>query len=204
MNQTLTNIGIAAVVALVVSLGAFWFTQPATPIAQLGNTTTAIPEPGGTVLPNGEVLPNPSTSDYTVERVYDAMFALGLWDGTSNPVHIQAVRTTFVASATTTPCVMQSPFNASSTIANSAFTPAATTTAYGISIGTAYSLFGTPTTFFGGVTQAAGSSNNIVSGESATTTGLGVIVPPSGYIVDTATIGPWTTGSCTTIFQTIN
>lgn len=207
MNPTLKNAVIAGIVALVVTLGIYWFTQPATPIAQLGNTTTTVPEPGGTVLPNGEVLPNPSTSDYTVERVYDAMFALGLWDGTSNPVHIQAVRNASFIQATTTPCSLQNPFNATSTLLDAVFNPTtSTSTSYQMQIATSSTQYTTNSVLVTFTEAANGITPVVVSSATSSSNGSEAIIPPSGWVNDVTTGSQAiaVAGTCSAIFETIN
>lgn len=205
MKNTSTILaGIAVLIALVAVLlvGLNHSSQT------LGATTpsAAVTEPAGTVLPNGVVLPNPSTSDYMVARVYMAIqSALGLGDGTSVPVHLQAVRQTLTA-ATTTPCDLQNPFNATSTIQSVAVNiTTGTSTSQQIQIATS-SAMNALTSPISTATLAAGAQGSFLAGETASSTGLGVIIPPNGWVNAGSPGSTILTygGSCSAIFETIN
>lgn len=206
------NVITSALVALLVTVVVVSLLSPHT-ASSYGTTavSTGVTEPAGTVLPNGVVLPNPSTSDYTVERVYDAIqSSLGLGNGTSVPTHIQGVRAALTA-ATSTICALQNPYTATSTIVSSALNiTTATSSAGSIIAAVALTPFATTTVIAQGISVPASSLASLVVGETASSTGAGVIVGPSNYIVwgmtPASAVGYGYTygGTCQAVFETIN
>lgn len=196
--------GIALLVAVGALLLGFSNSAKSTVATQsFGATNNAITEPAGTLLPNGTVLPNPSTSDYVVSRVYDAIQgALGIGDGTSVPIHEQAERELLTA-ATTTPCSLQNPFTATSSVSIQGNITVGTSTAGTLTVATSTNAFATTSLV---ATFGVGASNMYsfsVDGPSAT---ANTIVGPSQWVVmgvSGVSYGFTYGGSCSAEFQTL-
>jgi len=201
---------ILAGLALLIAVGALvlgFNHQTAGSTVSYGNTTTAIPEPGGTALVDGQIAPNPSTSDYIVARVYAAVQMLGLWDNTSVPVHIQAVRMA-MTNATDTPCVLQNPFTASSTILSTSFTPSLIGGTLTMTLADAY-IPNATTTVIQQFSSSVANTAFVSNGAATTTTFGGTVlptVPASGYVTygTNASSSAEFAGFCSAVFQTIN
>lgn len=194
--NTLKTIGISALVAVIVT-GAIWLSLPAkTPVvganAVFGNTS---------VDGSQSNLPNPSNTDYDVARL-----ALGLGTNLSNSntgagnVVLEAQRMALVA-ATTTPCAIQNPFNATSTIQSvTVNVTTSTSTAASFQLATSTTAFANTSPIFG-ATLAANQQGTFMTGETASTTGLGVVLPPTGWIVMTLTSANTLGGTCSALLQ---
>lgn len=212
MNNIKTYIvGAIAVLALVLAGAAL--TRPAS--SGGGVSFGAIPSvnapAANTVLPNGQLLPNPSNFDYLVARLYFYVDgALGLGNGTSVPTNIQVVRALLTA-ATTTPCALRSPFTtATSTITS--FTLNVTTgtsSASQLIFATSSTPYAT-TSMLMTATIPASAQASFVSSGVATSSQLGSVVVPGGYAVigtgagSAVGYGYTYGGSCSATFQTIN
>lgn len=167
----------------------------------------------------GATTPSTTTADYATESIGSPLFVLG--NALTGPnstgatgyangnVQIQAVRQSIVA-ATTTPCTMQNPLNATSTLLDAYMNvTTGTSTAVQFVIATS-SLQNATTSVVSTQTLGAGLMGTLMVGESASTTGLGIIVPPTGYVTfgvalnsgsgGLATVG----GTCGAVFQTTN
>lgn len=197
--NTLKTIITAALVALVVT-GGTWALLPAkTPAigaqAIFGNTS---------IDGNQANLPNPSNADYLVARL-----ALGLGTNLSNSntgagnVVIEAQRQNIVA-ATTTPCAIQNPFNATSTLVDGTINITTSTSTAGVfTIATSSTAFATTSPIFG-ATLASGADGTLLTGETASSTGLGVVLGPSAWLVFGVTgagYGFTYGGTCSAVFQ---
>ena len=118
------------------------------------------------------------------------------------------VRNTFVASATSTPCSNQLPSSmGTSTIISTTMVPTTgTSSVYQFFISTSSTAFATTSAFFTG-SEVANGVGPFVAGETASTTGYGVIVFPGNWVnvgwSNTTGISPWVAGSCTTVFESI-
>lgn len=184
----------AAIVALVVSAG-IWLALPAKTAVvgatNFGNTATS-----GTQAN----LPNATNYDYLVARL-----ALGLGTNTSNVV-IEAQRMSLV-SATSTPCAIQNPFNATSTVQTVTMNiTTATSSAITWAVGSSTTAFATSSNM---------ESIPVVAGAQTTITwdpGINnATLSPRGWVVigpDTATLvgtGAFSSvvlaGSCSATFQ---
>lgn len=189
--NTLKTIGISALVALIVATG-IWLVLPAkTPVvganALLGNVS---------VDGSQSNLPNPSNSDYEVARL-----ALGLGTN-STPINIEGQRMALVA-ATTTPCAIQNPFNATSTVQNVTINVASSSaSSEEFSIATSTTAFNASSIYYG-ATLAANAMGTFMAGETASSTGLGVVLPPTGWVVMTLASATSFGGTCTAVFQSI-
>lgn len=197
MNDTLKTIITSAVVAFIITAG-IWLTLPAkTPVigaATFGNTS---------VDGSQSNLPNPSNADYEVARL-----ALGLGTNLSNSntgagnVVIEAQRMSLVA-ATTTPCAVQNPFNATSTVLSTTVNvTTATSTSASFNLATSTTAFAATSPYFG-ATLAANAQGSFTAGETASTTGLGVILPPTGWVVMTLSSANTLGGTCSATFQSV-
>lgn len=152
---------------------------------------------------NQALLPNPSNTDYEVARL-----ALGLGTNLSNSntgagnVVVEAQRVAMVA-ATTTPCAIQNPFNATSTVQDFvANITTATSTAVGFQIATSTTAFLNTSPVFG-ATLAANQQGTFMTGETASSTGLGVILPPTGWVTMTLTSANTIGGTCSAVFDSV-
>lgn len=194
--NTLKTIGISAIVALIITSGV-WLMLPAkTPVvganAVFGNTS---------VDGSQSNLPNPSNTDYDVARL-----ALGLGTNLSNSntgagnVVLEAQRMALVA-ATTTPCAIQNPFNATSTVQSvTVNVTTSTSTSASFQLATSTTAFANTSPIFG-ATLAANQQGTFMTGETASSTGLGVVLPPSAWIVMTLTSANTLGGTCSAILQ---
>lgn len=199
MNDTLKTGIIAAVVAIVVTLGV-WALLPAKTAnvgaaALFGNTSTDGSQ---------AILPNPTNYDYLVARV-----ALGLGTNLTNSntgagnVNIEAQKQNMV-SASTTVCAIANPFNATSTVSSFAMNiTTGTTTATSYAIGTSTTAFATTTTM---------ETAPVASGAQATITwDPGVnnsVIGPGQFIVVGNAVGqvfyPFAAaGTCSATFQSV-
>lgn len=149
------------------------------------------------------ILPNPSNTDYDVARL-----ALGLGTNLSNSstgagnVVFEAQRANLTP-ATTTPCSIQNPFNATSTLLGTTLNvTTATSTSASFVIATSTSAFANTSIFFG-ATLAANALGSFAAGESATSTGLGIVIPPTGWVTYTLSSANTLGGTCTAVFQSI-
>lgn len=187
----LKTIGISALVALIVATGV-WLVLPAkTPVvganALLGNVS---------VDGSQSNLPNPSNSDYEVARL-----ALGLGTN-STPINIEGQRMSLVA-ATTTPCAIQNPFNATSTVQNVTINvTTATSTSASFSIATSTTAFNASSVYYN-ATLAANAQGTFMAGETASSTGLGIVLPPTGWVVMTLGSANTLGGTCSAVFQSV-
>lgn len=197
MNDTLKTIITAAIVALVVA-GGTWLVLPAKE-AHVGAATVF-----GTTSVDGSQanLPNPSNYDYLVARV-----ALGLGTNLTNSntgagnVNVEAQKMNLVA-ATTTPCAIQNPFNATSTLVNAVMNvTTGTSTAAVLTIATSTTAFAATSPVFG-ATLAANTQGTFMAGETASSTGLGVVIPPTGWVTFTLASQNTLVGTCSAVFQT--
>jgi hypothetical protein len=162
----------------------------------------------------GATTPSTSTAGYFTESFGGPLVVLGNAitginstgaAGYVGNIQIQGVRQNIVA-ATTTPCAMQNPFSASSTLLNATMNvTTATTTTGQITFASSANAFAT-TTLLIGASLTSGAQGSFMAGETSSSTGLGVIVAPSGWIV----IGvqgaafPFTYGgTCSAIFQSM-
>lgn len=200
--KTYTTVISSALVALIVA-GGLWLALPAkTPIvganAIFGNTS---------IDGSQSNLPNPSNSDYDVARL-----ALGLGTNLSvsatgaGNVNIEAQRMNMLA-ATTTPCAIQNPFNATSTLVDAAYNvTTATSTAASLIISTSTTAYGVPTSgnspVFGG-TLAANAQGTFSVGETASSTGYGIVLAPTAWVVFTLTSANTLGGTCSAVFQSV-
>lgn len=211
-------IGIIAVVALIV--GFIGWTHPTIP-QSFGTTNNGgtFVAPGtvivaaNTTLLDGYQTPNPSVFDYVVSRGYlVAQNMFGLGNGTSVVTNQQAVRQLLTA-ATTTPCALQNPFSATSTIPDGVTLniTTATSSAGTITFATSTTAFATTTTIQSNVVLPASTQATY---SIPTATNGGTIVGPGGWIV-IGVAGISTTqgnvnngftygGSCQATFQSAN
>lgn len=199
MNNTLKTISISALVAFIVT-GAIWLALPAkTPViganAVFGNTS---------IDGSQANLPNPSNSDYEVARL-----ALGFGTNLSNSntgagnVNIEGQRVAITA-ASTTLCAIQNPFNATSTLQE--FTMNVTTassTATQLVIGSSTNAFSPANSPFYGATLAASREGTFVTGDTATSTGLGVVLGPTDWMIVTTPTAQTLGGTCSGLFVSI-
>lgn len=204
MNDTIKTIVTSAIVAIVVA-GGIWLTLPAkTPIvgadAVFGNTS---------VDGSQSNLPNPSNTDYDVARL-----ALGLGTNLSNSntgagnVNIEAQRMNLNV-ATITPCAIQNPFNATSSLVDATFNvTTGTSSAAQIVFATSTTAFAT-TSALATMQVAASSDGTFVTGETATSTGIGVVLGPSNWLVIGTALGSAVGygytygGTCSAVFQSV-
>lgn len=198
MNETLKTIGVSAFVALVVA-GGIWLALPAkTPVvganAVFGNTS---------IDGSQSNLPNPSNSDYDVARL-----ALGLGTNLSisntgvGNVNIEAQKMNLVA-ATTTPCAIQNPLNATSTVQDvTVNVTTSTSTTASFSVATSTTAFANTSPYYG-ATLAANVDGTFMAGETASSTGLGVVLPPTGWVVMTLSSQNTLGGTCSAVFQSM-
>lgn len=125
----------------------------------------------------------------------------------TSQVSVQAVRSSLTA-ATTTPCALQNPFNATTTINDvSLVVTTATSSAGQFVFATSTTPYNYTTSPIASESLAANAQGTFVTGETASSTGLGVVVPPNGYIVigmgtgSAVSYGYTYGGTCTAIFQ---
>lgn len=211
MNNIKTNI--IGAVAILAFLGvAFLFAdRPASSPQSFGGTpsTTVVP-PAGAALSDGTILPNPTTYDYLVSRVYlSAQNAFGLGNSTSVPTNYEAIRMS-LTSATSTPCALLNPLNATSTITSfSMNVTTATSSAITWDVGTSTTQYATSTSMLNAVSIGA-SQQFTMTWDGGTNNSL---IGPGKYIVvgpDAATLaatGAFNSivigGSCQATFQTV-
>lgn len=196
MTLTKTVI-ISGIIALVVS-GVAWASFPAkTSHVSFGNTS---------VDGSQSNLPNPSNSDYAVARL-----ALGLGTNLSNSntgvgnVIIEAQKMVMNV-ATGTPCAIQNPLSATSTVLTAGFNiTTSTSTAGSLTIATSSTAFATTSPVFGAIVPA-NVEGTYVGGETASSTGLGIILGPSSWVVfgvAGATGGYTYGGTCSITVQSV-
>jgi hypothetical protein len=202
MNKT-NIIGAIAVIAFILGvIGLSNSGAPAPASMPAGAVSNTNAPAAGTVAPNGSVLPNPSVLDYLVNRVMlytDKTLAYGNSSGT--PLYKQAARMT-LATATTTPCALQSPFTSTSTLVSFALNvTTGTSTTGSLTLATSTTAY---------ATTSAITTFNIASGAKATPVWTGGndvgVVAPSGYVVvgvKGANFGFTYVGTCSAIFQTL-
>lgn len=196
-NNLITAAVVSAIVAIVVA-GGIWLSLPAKEdtVAQgFGNTS---------VDGSQANLPNPTNYDYIVARV-----AMGLGTNLTNSntgsgnINFEAQKMVLNV-ATGTPCAIQNPFNATSTLVDATLNiTTSTTTAGVITIATSTTAFATTSPIFG-ATLASGAQGTFMAGETASSTGLGVVLPPTGWLVigvAGATGGFTYGGTCSAVFQ---
>lgn len=199
-------IGAIAVIALFALVRTFLVTSSVSPTAGSFTPTTGINMPAGTALSNGYVLPNPTTYDYLVSRVYlVAQGILGYGNGTSVNTNEQIVRQPLVA-ATTTPCAIQNPLNATSTYSSSFNVTTATSSAGIFDIGTSTTAFATSSA--GSAQTIAANTQNTLSYAGSSGSG-GNIIGPSAWILygmNTGSVSYGYTygGTCQATFKTAN
>lgn len=210
MNKT-NIIGAIAVIAFILGVVAL-STKGQTQLAGSALVPNASNIPAaGTTLGNGIVLPNPSNYDYlTTNSLLYVGGALSQGNGTSVGTFSQAVRSTAVA-ATTTPCVTRNPFTATSTFSATFNVTTATSSAGNLIAAISSSPNATTTAIGSGQTIAANAQATLQSDGIASTTGTGILVGPSQYVVwgmlstSGAAYGYYTYGgTCTTVFTTVN
>lgn len=199
MNNTLKTIGISALVAFIVT-GAIWLALPAkTPIiganAVFGNTS---------IDGSQANLPNPSNSDYEVARL---AFGLGTNLSVSSTgagnVNTEAQRVNITA-ASTTLCAIQNPFNSTSTLQEFTMNvTVASSTATSLVIGSSTSAFSPAVSPFFGATLAANSQGTFMAGETASSTGLGVVLGPTAWMIVTTPTAQTLGGTCSGTFVSI-
>lgn len=202
MNDTLKTIVTSALVALLVAT-AVWLWLPAkTPHVGLafGNTSTDGSQAN---------LPNPSNADYMVGRL---AFGLGTNLSNSNTgagnVNLEAQRVNMVA-ATSTPCAIQNPFNATSTLLSfTANITVSTSTAVQFVVATSSTPNATTSPIFT-ASLASGAEGTFLTGETASTTGLGVVLGPKDWSTMGITAGSGSAGNatlggtCSAVFQSV-
>lgn len=210
-------IGGIAVLALIVGFIGLSHSSSQLAVGTTNNGGTAV-NPGnvtvaaGTQLIDGYITPNPSTFDYLVSRGYlIAQNMFGMGNGTSVPSNSQAVRQLLTA-ATTTPCALQNPFSATSTIESVILNiTTATSTTGTITFATSTTAYATTTTIQSNVTAPANEQEtyNIPSATNG-----GTIIGPGAFVV-VGVAGISTTqgnvnngftygGSCQATFQSAN
>ena len=210
-NLKINIIAAVAVIALVFSfIGLFGHSSTPVSAGNFGSTNnggTAVTIPANTTLPNGYQTPNPTTLDYIVSRgflIAQNIFALG--NGTSVPTYQQAIRMSLVSTATTTPCAIQNPLNATSSITNFALNiTTASTTAGTFVVGTSTTAFATTTTMltaqvvganaFGTLTWEGGVNNTVIGPNQWIVVGVQGTNGTAGFIYG---------GNCQATFQSVN
>lgn len=195
MNSTTKTILVAAVVALVVSLTA-WGLSPAKKVGTVsfGNTSTDGSQ---------AALPTPSNFDYLVARL-----SLGLGTNLSNSntgagnVNITAQRMNIVA-ATTTPCAIQNPLNATSTLSTATINvTTGTSTVAAFIVSTSTTAFAATSPVYS-ATLAANTTGTLSAGDTASTTGLGIVLGPTSWVVWTLPSANTLVGTCSAVFQSV-
>lgn len=193
-NTTIIISGIVVILAILALI--IFGTHKAQPVQILGNTS---------IDGSQANLPNPSNSDYEVARL-----ALGLGTNLSNSntgvgnINYEGQRMNMVA-ATTTPCAIQNPFNATSTLVDAVYNvTVATSTSAALVISTSTTAYGVPASGNSpvfGATLAANAQGSFMLGETASSTGLGIVLGPSSWIVYTLTSANTLGGTCSAVFQ---
>lgn len=197
-KTTMTTIKIAliaAVVALIVSAAAWGVAPVKSSSVTYGNTSTDGSQ---------AILPNPSNFDYLVGRI-----AIGLGTNVSNSntgagnINLEGQRMALVA-ATTTPCAILNPLNATSSVTGFTMNiTTSTSTAISLAIGTSTTAYATSTT----METAA-----VAAGAQATITwdpGVNnAVIGPGQYIVAGNATGQVTYpfaigGTCQATFQSV-
>lgn len=154
-------------------------------------------------------LPNPSNGDYVVARL-----ALGLGTNVSvsstgaGNVNIEAQKMNLNV-ATITPCAIQNPFNATSTIIDAVFNvTTATSSLAQMVFATSSTAFAT-TSILAVQSIPANAEATLVTGQSATSTDIGVVLGPKDWVVigtgpaSTADYGYTLGGTCSVVFQSM-
>lgn len=198
-------IGAIAVIALFVLVRTF-LVSSSTITAGAFTPSNGINMPAGTALSNGYVLPNPTTYDYLVSRTY--MVAQGIFgygNGTSVNTNEQIVRQTLVA-ATTTPCSIQNPLNATSTYSSTLNATVATSSAGIFDVGTSTTAFATSS--LGSAQTIAANTQGTLSYAGSSGSG-GNIIGPLGWVVygmNTGSVSYGYTygGTCQATFKSAN
>lgn len=198
MTTNIKTYVIAGIVSLIVA-GGIWLALPAktttvTTAASFGNTS---------IDGSQSNLPNPSNYDYLVARL-----GLGLGTNVSNSntgvgnLNIESQKMVLIAS--TTPCAIQNPTGATSTIINFALNvTTSTSTATSFAIGTSTTQYATTTTMeTAGL--GAGSQGTITWDPGVNNSVIG----PGQWIVAGNALGqvfyPFATGgSCSATFETV-
>ena len=207
-NNLKTNvIGAIAILALIFGFISL-VKGPSTSFGTVNNGGTAsnasaIIIPANTTLPDGYQTPNPSVFDYLLSRgLLMAQNVFGMGNGTAVPTY-QQVNRMILTAATTTPCALQNPFSATSTIPDGVTfnITTSTSTAGTLTFATSTSAYATTSTFS---TQTAGANLD----GTYTANGSGpVVVAGNGWIVVGVAGAPYPFtygGSCQATFQTAN
>ncbi len=209
MQNLKTNIiaGIAILGCILGLIGVFH--KPSQSFGGINNGGSAGSAAGVTIsanttLPNGYQTPNPSTFDYLVSRGFlIAQGIFGYGNGTSVPTY-QQVNRMVLNTATSTPCALQNPFNATSTMIDGiVFNVSVSTSSAGtLDFATSTSAFAT-TSLFSTIAAAANTQGTYTALPNS-----GFTVAPNGWVVvgvhGTSLGGYSYGGSCQATFQTIN
>ncbi len=204
MNKiNLIGYGIVTLVVGLIIGALIGFSSHLSPVLTTGAIPALNAPVANTTLPNGIQTPNPSNYDYLVARLYFYVDgALGFGNGTAVVTNEQAVRSTLSA-ATTTPCNLQNPFTATSSINTYVNVTTGTST-------TESFVFGTSTT--PNATTSPSASVTIALNATPTFASGVIFVGPKSWVVGgfTATSsllsdGRFTLGgSCQGTFRTVN
>lgn len=199
MNNTLKTVITSAFVALIVA-GGIWLTLPAKEA-----TVGAAALFGTTSIDGSQAnLPNPSNGDYVVARV-----ALGIGTALTNSNTgsgnvVEEAQRMAIVSASTTPCAILNPFNATSTVMNFVMNvTTATSTGTSFAIGTSTTAFATTTSM-----ETAGLASN-AQGTITWDPGLNnSVIGPGQYVVAGNATGqvfyPFAVGGfCQATFQSV-
>lgn len=157
---------------------------------------------GGNNVQAGAVTSPPTNFDYV-----QISQAIGwLTSGIATPINETVVRQTLVTTATTTPCALLNPFNATSSVPYIAVNvTTGTSTLSTLNFATSTTAYATTSTF-ANFNVAANNQQTVVY--TGTSTGQGPVVAPNGYLVIGATggfpQGYVYGGSCSAKFISVN
>lgn len=195
MNKNILT-GVLMALAIIVVFGVYSVThQPKTLAVTLGNTS---------IDGSQALLPNPSNADYEVARL---AFGLGTNLSVSstgaNNVNIEAQRVSLTP-ASTTLCAVQNPFNATSTLQEFTLNVnVSSSTVTSLTIGSSTTAFSPAVSPFFGATLAANAQGTFETGETASSTGLGVVLGPTAWMVVTTPTAQTLGGTCSGIFTSV-
>lgn len=175
-------------------------------VALVISVLIAIAQLTGNGLSFGSISSPPSNFDYV-----QISQAIGwLTSGIATPINETAVRAALTA-ASTTPCAIQNPFSATSTVVLAEINVTTATSSLGqLVFATSTTAFGTTTGSFSKYTIAANAQQTVAFNGVATSTGNGPIVGPGNWVVigmdtgSTANYGYTYGGTCAAKFISVN